>query len=244
MKSFKSFVPNAISFLNLNSGVLAVITALDGRLELSVGFVLLGIFFDFFDGLAARALDVKSELGVQLDSFADLITSGLAPGLLLMQLMVLATFGASSSLSLFEAVVEQPLILIGLFVPMGSAFRLGVFNIDDSQSDSFVGLPTPANAILLSSLVLIESYQAEGFLAPLIHNSYLLMLIAVLSAFLLNAPVRLFSFKFASLSFKDNKLKILFIVLTLIFLLVFKWSGVPIMILSYLLLGNWKSSKK
>ena len=88
MKSIKSFVPNAISFLNLNSGVLAVIAALDGHLELSVGFVLLGIFFDFFDGLAARALDVKSELGVQLDSFADLITSGLAPGLLLMQLMV------------------------------------------------------------------------------------------------------------------------------------------------------------
>ncbi len=244
MKSIKSFVPNAISFLNLNSGVLAVIAALDGQLVLSVGFVLLGIFFDFFDGLAARALNAKSQLGVQLDSFADLITSGLAPGILLMQLMVSATFGASSQLSLFEAVMEQPLILIGLFVPMGSAFRLGVFNIDDSQSDSFIGLPTPANAILLSSLVLIKSYQADSFLTPLIHNSYFLMFIAVLSAFLLNAPVRLFSFKFTNLSFKDNKLRILLIVLIVIFLVVFKWSGLPMIILTYLLLGNWKSLKK
>lgn len=244
MKSIKSFVPNAISFLNLNSGVLAVIAALDGQLVLSVGFVLLGIFFDFFDGLAARALNAKSQLGVQLDSFADLITSGLAPGILLMQLMVSATFGASSQLSLFEAVMEQPLILIGLFVPMGSAFRLGVFNIDDSQSDSFIGLPTPANAILLSSIVLIESNQADSFLTPLIHNSYFLMFIAVLSAFLLNAPVRLFSFKFTNLSFKDNKLRILFIVLIVIFLVVFKWSGLPMIILTYLLLGNWKSLKK
>lgn len=236
-------MPNAISFLNLNAGVIAVIAALDQRLEVAVGLVLLGIFFDFFDGMAARALNAKSLLGVQLDSFADLITSGLAPGILLMQLISNAHFG-TTEMSLFEAVVDYPMILVGLFVPMGSAFRLGVFNIDDSQTDSFVGLPTPANAILLSSLVLISSYEPDSILMPFLENSYVLMSIAVVSAFLLNAPVRLFSFKIKSLSLSDNKLRIVFILLTVVLLVAFKWTAVPLIIIAYILMGNWKKPKR
>lgn len=242
MKSLKYFVPNAISFLNLNAGVIAIIAALDQKLELAVGFVLLGIFFDFFDGMAARALDAKSELGVQIDSFADLITSGLAPGILLMQLIATAYFGVDYNLSLFEAIVEFPYILIGLFVPMGSAYRLGVFNLDDSQSDSFVGLPTPANAILLSSLVLISIHQSDSFLIPLIDNPYVLIVVALLSAFLLNAPLRLFSFKFKNLSLKENKLRYAFILLMIVLLSSLKWTGIPLIIVVYLLLGKWNKS--
>jgi len=241
MKSIKSFIPNAISFLNLNAGVVAVIAAIEGQLELSVVMIFLGIFFDFFDGMAARLLKVTSPLGVQLDSFADLITSGLAPGLLLMQLIAHAHFGIGHQLSLIQALMAYPPVLIGLFVPMGSAYRLGVFNLDDTQSDSFVGLPTPANALLIASLVLIESYEASSIIAPIFQNQYVLIALAVVSAFILNAPVRLFSFKFKNLTFSANKKRYFFILLTIVLLIVLKWTALPLLIISYILLGSWRN---
>jgi len=133
----KAYIPNFITLLNLFSGCIAVIYALEGDMKRTALFVCAGIFFDFFDGFFARKLKVQSELGVQLDSLADMVTSGLVPGLVLFHLLGLVPQPSWDS--------ESILPYFGLLVTLASAYRLAKFNISDNQSDSFIGLPTPAN---------------------------------------------------------------------------------------------------
>ena len=125
---------------------MAVIFALEGNMKLTALFVCLGIFFDFFDGLLARKLNVQSELGVQLDSLADMVTSGLVPGLVLFHLLGLAPQPVLGDFYLLP--------YFGLLVTLASAYRLAKFNISTNQSDAFIGLPTPANTLLIISLPL------------------------------------------------------------------------------------------
>ena len=147
----KRHIPNFITLLNLFCGSIAVIFAVNGDMKLTALFVFLGIFFDFFDGLLARKLDVHSELGLQLDSLADMVTSGLVPGLVMFYLLKLGNPDTSS----FSAYLPY----VGLLITLASAYRLANFNIDDNQTDSFIGLPTPANTLLILSLPLIMEFQ-------------------------------------------------------------------------------------
>ena len=144
----KRHIPNLITSLNLFSGSLAVIFAVNGNLVLAAIFVAAGIFFDFFDGLAARLLNVKSEVGLQLDSLADVVTSGVVPGIVMYQLLTKALpadggLGADWNSSVFD-IQLKPFALIGLLIIVASAYRLAKFNVDDRQTDSFIGLPTQA----------------------------------------------------------------------------------------------------
>jgi len=141
----KKQIPNFITLLNLLSGCVATIFAVQNNLVAATAFVCIGIFFDFFDGLAARALKVKSDLGLQLDSLADMVTSGLVPGLVMCQLLFNSMNPSVSDLTFFSNEASW-VALIGLVITLGSAYRLAKFNIDDRQTDSFIGLPTPANA--------------------------------------------------------------------------------------------------
>ena len=149
----KASIPNFITLLNLFSGCIAVIYALEGNMKLTALFVCIGIFFDFFDGLLARKLKVQSELGVQLDSLADMVTSGLVPGLVLFHLFGLAPQASWDT--------QGFLPYVGLFVTLASAYRLAKFNISTNQSDSFIGVPTPANALLIISLPSILKLSSE-----------------------------------------------------------------------------------
>ena len=237
----KKHVPNLITSLNLLSGSIAVIFAVQGNLVLAAIFVAAGIFFDFFDGLAARALDVKSEVGLQMDSLADVVTSGVVPGIVMYQLIIKAlpsSGGLSTDWNSSEFDLNlQPFALIGLLIIVASAYRLAKFNVDDRQTDSFIGLPTPANALLILSLPLILTYESVPIINQLILNEWFLVGLTILSCILLNAELPLFALKFSDWGFKENKLRYFFIVSCLLLIVLLKFIAIPAIILLYVLLS-------
>ena len=225
----KAHIPNFITLLNLFSGSIAVIYALEGKMKLTALFLCLGIFFDFFDGLLARKLKVQSELGVQLDSLADMVTSGLVPGLVLFYLLGLAPQPSWETHNLLP--------YFGLLVTLASAYRLAKFNISDNQSDAFIGLPTPANALLIIALPLILDFQNSDAINAIILNPWFLIGVTILSCFLLNAPIKLIALKFKTWNFKDNASRYILILLSLVLLIVFQFAGIPLVIISYIILS-------
>jgi len=225
----KAFVPNFITLLNLLSGGIAVIFAVKGDLSTAALFVFFGIFFDFFDGFLARKLNVSSEMGLQLDSLADLVTSGLAPALVLVNLIELSIL-PSQDANCF-------LPYLGLLVLLCSAYRLAKFNISTEQSQFFIGLPTPANALLIMSLPLIVDYQNSDSYNALILNPFFLVVVTLLSSFLLNAPVKLIALKFKTWNFSENASKYILIIFSLVGLILFKFAGIPLIIIFYIILS-------
>lgn len=231
----KQHIPNFITLLNVFSGCIATVFAVLNQLELAAFFVFLGIFFDFFDGLTARLLNAKSELGLQLDSLADMITSGLVPGIVMYQLLNMALRGGWN-IDLFGIQTGVEILpFFGFIITLASAYRLAKFNLDENQTSSFIGLPTPANAVLILSLPLILLYQNNDVLNSIILNQWFLIGLTILSAFLLNSPIALFSFKFKNYGFKENGIKYLFLVLSLVLLLTLKFLAVPLVIVFYII---------
>ena len=214
--------------------------------------MLLGIFFDFFDGFAARVLKVNSELGKQLDSLADMVTSGVVPGLVMYQLILKAinensfasTFVEKGDMSTWNLSDIQLLPFVGFLLPVAAAYRLARFNLDDRQSTSFIGLPTPAMAIFVISLPLILIYSDSSFFTDLISNSYLLIITTLLLSIVMNVELPLFSLKFKNFSLRNNWIEILFILLTLAGLMLFKLIAIPLIIVLYVVLSIVKNQLK
>lgn len=208
---------------------------------------MLGIFLDFFDGLAARAFRVESTIGKELDSLADVVTSGLAPGIVMMQLIQFAYSNDYPKLLIsfppLDISTNAFLPLFGLLITLASAYRLAKFNVDDRQTDSFIGLPTPANTLWIISLPLILIYQPTEVAIQLILNPWILIGLTLLSAYLLNANIRLFSLKFKTRSFKGNSLRYLFLIASLAMLIAFWFAAVPLVILLYILLSLFAKNK-
>ncbi|NND64015.1 MAG: phosphatidylserine synthase [Flavobacteriaceae bacterium] len=237
-------IPNIITSLNLLSGCVAVLFAVTGDLIVAAVFVFMGIFFDFFDGLAARLLNAQSEVGKQFDSLADLITSGLVPGIVMMQLMTEASsgvgleyFGGSTTEVAWNASKASLFPLTGLLIVLGSAYRLAKFNVDKRQSDHFIGLPTPANALLILSLPLILEFQYSAWVESIILNAWVLLAITILSCVLLNAEINLFALKFRSWGFKENAKRYIFLLLSVVILFFLKFAGIPVILGLYLLMS-------
>ncbi|WP_010231887.1 CDP-alcohol phosphatidyltransferase family protein [Gillisia marina] len=254
--ALKRHIPNIITGLNMLCGTLAAIFAVQGNLIMAALFVGLGIFFDFFDGLAARALNVKSEVGLQLDSLADMITSGLVPGIVMYQLFLRAlpgtkdptadSWSADAASTWLEWNIPF-LAVLGLFIVLASGYRLAKFNVDDRQTDSFIGLPTPANAMLILSLPLILVYQPHPIAVSLILNEWFLVGLTIFSCYILNAEIPLFALKFSDWSFNKNKLRYFFIAFCLIMIIIFQFIAIPLIIASYVLLSiisNKSEAKK
>ena len=240
----KKHIPNSITLLNLFCGCIAVIFAVNGKLEYTALFVMLGIGFDFFDGLAARVLKVQSDLGLQLDSLADMVTSGLAPGIVMYQLLsqVVGTPFADATDSLgatgaFKEIGMSYLSLLGLLITLASAYRLAKFNIDTRQTTSFIGLPTPANTLLIISLPLILKYQQEIWVLEIIMNMWFLIGVTILSCYLLNAEIPLFALKFKTWGVRDNKIRYLFLIIALLLLVILHFIALPIIIVLYVLVS-------
>lgn len=225
----KAFIPNLFTLLNLLSGSVAAIFAVNGSLTWAAGFVFAGIIFDFFDGFLARRLHVESDLGLQLDSLADMVTSGLVPGIVLYKLL------EWSNTSGWEFVVWMP--YIGLMVTLASAYRLAKFNISTDQKEYFIGLPTPANALLILSLPLMLSYQNNDTINSIILNHYVLISITIVSAILLNAPIKLIALKFKTWDFSSNIGTYLLLILSVVFLIIFKIAAIPLIIVTYIILS-------
>ncbi|MCW5515888.1 CDP-alcohol phosphatidyltransferase family protein [Muriicola sp. Z0-33] len=240
----KQHIPNAITMLNVFSGCVATVFAVLNQLELAALFVFIGIIFDFLDGLAARLLNVHSDLGVQLDSLADMITSGLVPGIVMFQLLGMSqtggwnmglASGVTETMRWSAAKIPTLLPFFGFLITMASGYRLAKFNIDENQATSFIGLPTPANALLILSLPLILFFHHNDYMNSIILNPWFLVGLTLLSSFLLNSKIELFALKFKNWSFKDNALRYIFIIVSLALLLTLKFLAVPAIIVFYVL---------
>jgi len=217
-------------------GCIGIFFAMKGDLIFAAYCSALGIFFDFFDGLAARILKVNSELGKQLDSLADLVTSGIVPALVVFQLINQNQIGIYNFNISMQYKTEW-FAFIAFAITLGSAYRLAEFNIDKNQSDKFIGLPTPANAILILSLVFILKYEHIKWLNQLILNDTFLIGLSLVSVVLLNMKVELFSLKLKSLDFKENKVVFLFLLFSILCLVALQFIGIPVIIVSYVLVS-------
>ncbi len=222
----KRHIPNVITCLNLATGSIGCIYVIQGAYHQAFYFILVSAFFDFLDGLFARLLGVQSPIGKELDSLADMVSFGLLPSLYL----VMALESASPSIEYFK--------YFGVLVALFSAIRLAKFNLDVRQSDQFIGLPTPANAILISSLSFLPVDWSL--------NVYLLMAIAAISSFLLVMEVPLIALKFKGLAWKSNQWRFILIVIILGLLALFQLEAIPLVIPCYVILsiiGNFTSQK-
>jgi CDP-diacylglycerol--serine O-phosphatidyltransferase len=226
-------IPNSITCLNLFCGCLSVVSAFNGRLDSAAYFIFAAAVFDFFDGFAARMLKVRSNIGKELDSLADMVSFGVAPAsmMYMMLLRAVAAQGFPNDTFAVGGMISLSAFLIAVF----SGLRLAKFNTDTRQTDSFIGLPTPANALFICALVFAA--QGSGGLASLSGNMYFLLVVTVAFSLLLVAELPLFSLKFKTFDFKSNKIRYIFIGLSAVILVVLHWSGLAAIILLYILLS-------
>lgn len=220
-------IPNTVTCCNLFCGCIAAYMAFQADYEKAILFIILGAVFDFFDGMLARLFKVSGPLGKELDSLADDITFGLAPSAIVFTLFKEVHY--PEFLQPLAEYVPYTAFLIAAF----SALRLGKFNIDPRQSTSFIGLPTPANALFWGSLVV----GAHEFLVSEFFNAVYLFLLVCLMSYLLVAEIPMFSLKFKSLSWSANKVSYLFLLVCIPLLVIFQISGFAAIILWYIFLS-------
>ena len=241
MKNVKLIVPNALTLLNLLTGCVAIIIAFKGKNEYNAAWlILLAAVFDFLDGLAARALDAKSEFGKQLDSLADVVSFGVAPSIILFNWLhlVLIESSSDSTFELISANFPQVLILMSslLFVLAG-AIRLARFNILQTESNFFRGLPIPAAALIIAAIWLVLGSTENKVVKDLILNIYFVFGVIIIMVFLMVSNIRMLSLKFRGLSFTKNILHYILLLVSLLLILQFKVSGILFSFIFYILLS-------
>lgn len=206
--------------------------AFEGNLVWAAYLVGIAAVFDFLDGFAARMLKVSSPIGKDLDSLADMVTFGVVPGAVMF--MMIFKVNLNSFFIALPSIAYAPLGCYSAFlIPIFSAIRLAKFNNDTRQSDSFIGVPTPANAIFICSLALVANEKSIGA----ILNPTILILISCVLSLLLVAPLPLFSLKFKSFDWKKNEIRYTFLALSLILLLSLQFVGIPLIIILYIVIS-------
>lgn len=228
--NIKKHIPNAITCGNLLCGCLAVVAIFEGNLFTASYLVGLAAVLDFLDGFTARMLKVTSPIGKDLDSLADMVTFGLVPGILMFKLSGIAIeiFNEQNAHT-----IPQWASYLAFSIPIFSAIRLAKFNNDTRQLDSFIGLPTPANAMLICSLPLILKSNPDFN----ILNPHLLIPLELVMSYLLVAELPLFALKFKHFQWKGNEIRFLFLGTSLVLLLAFKFIAIPLIITLYILLS-------
>lgn len=229
----KKQIPNLITICNLLCGTMAAYAAAIGHLDAAAMLIMAGIVFDFFDGMAARALQVSSPIGRELDSLADVVTSGVAPAVIVYQIFS----------------TTHPLLgLMALLIPAFSAYRLATFNLDTTQGTTFKGLPTPANALVWAAMGMIASQNTLTTLSLLPTESIIswifstagIILLAVLSLvldLLMVSNVRLLSLKFHDLSWRNNSSRFILIITSIVAIVLMGVLGIAVAILLYVILS-------
>ncbi len=236
--SFKKQIPNIITLLNLAAGLIALVFAFETNLQMAFFWVCAGIFFDFWDGFFARILNAKSALGLQLDSLADMVTSGVVPGVAMFQLLANINDMHEEYNLAAENNYMGLLPYVGFIITLASCYRLAKFNVDTRQTDSFIGLPTPANALFIMSLpIILHHTGGEGWIFELLSNPYVLVGISLLSAFMLNAEIPLFSLKVKYFNWEHNKIQFIFLIVSVLMLFFFQYLAIPLIILFYVVLS-------
>lgn len=228
-------IPNAITSCNLISGCIATSYALYGRFSAALLFIIIGAVFDFFDGMSARLLHVSSAIGKELDSLADNVTFGVAPACMVLTMCKLCAYP--------ECLmgVKAYLPYIALIMAAFSAIRLAKFNLDTRQATSFIGLPTPANALFWASLVV--AYQRVFMREDEPYWALILLAGTLIFSYFLVSDLPMFALKFKNLSWADNKIKYIFVLTSIVLLVFLGISGIAAVILWYLILSSILSLK-
>ncbi len=265
--NIKSFVPNFLTTLNLLSGAVAIVLAIQGKPLYASYLILIGAVFDFADGFVARMLKVSSELGKQLDSLADLITFGMAPTAIIYESLRFSQKVVFGSHFFQQDALNTFILSLSFLVVIFSAIRLAKFNISTNQSYGFIGVPTPAFAILIASFPMIRAMEPESFLIftmlgidlptilvlmliglqfYVIEQTYFILPVIIIFSYLLISNFNMFAMKFRNFSLKDNKIRYFFLIYSLIFLLLLQAIAIPIIIFSYVIISLFtqKSQRK
>lgn len=237
--NLKSHVPNFITTLNLVCGVISITETMDGNLVWAALFIFLAGIFDYLDGTAARVLNARSPIGKQLDSLADVVSFGVAPGLIMYRLLLIQCEQGCNILEKFHIIPY-----FALLIPVFSALRLAKFNIDPGQEENFSGLPTPANAIFFASIPLIlfipgneMSLFTIPHLATFLSGVKVLGILTVCFSFLLVSDFRIFSMKFKNMKLKENQPRYILFVISFFLIVMFSFQAIPFILITYLLLS-------
>ena len=248
--NIKKHIPNLLTCGNLFCGCLAITSAFKGDLILTAYLVGIAAVLDFFDGFVARLLQVGGELGKQLDSLADMVTFGVVPGVVMYHLLGHSWLEMckdyqncqpvashwNSSINTYYSYVEYIPFLITIF----SCIRLAKFNIDTRQTNSFIGVPTPANTLLICSIPMINEFQPsvmEINILNITQNVYFLIGLTVVMSYLLVAEIPLFAMKFKNFGWPNNKIRYSFLIISVILLILFHFIAIPFILFLYILLS-------
>ncbi len=218
----RKYLPNFFTLLNLTVGSLGAILALKGYVTQGIWCIWWGASLDFFDGWLARTLNAHSPLGQQLDSLADLITFGWLPACIMYELIDQQT-------------TLTYLPYIAILIPICSALRLAQFNIDTRQKDAFIGLPVPANGILISTLPLIIVANKRVWLTAFMSHPYFLVIFVIITSYLLIANIPLMAFKFTSYAWHPNRFRYSFLLTATLLILWLQSEGLALSIVLYIL---------
>lgn len=229
MNFIKNNLANAITLGNLFSGCVGAIHLILGDYQTTAICLIFSLILDFFDGFVARALKSNSNLGVQLDSLADMVSFGLVPGLTMFK--ILEPFGNNLSGITLPFEVKY----FGLLITLFSCLRLAIFNLDEDQKYYFKGLNTPSNTILIFGLYYTVIH--EEIFVHLANNSLLMIILTILSSWLLISPIKMIAMKFKSMKLQDNYPKIALLIGSVIILIIFKTVGIPLVIIYYILIS-------
>lgn len=208
-------IPNLITSLNMVSGFIAIISAARGDVLLASWFIVAAMIFDFLDGFAARLLGAYSDIGKELDSLADVVSFGVAPAIIIFELL---NSTISDYFLIRERIFHSIVMFIPSIMPVCAALRLAIFNTDPSQSTSFRGLPTPANAFAVITLAFAANYSDQALSKTFIDTPLILLIYTVILSLLMISRIHLFSLKIKNLNFPGNEGRYL-----LVFILLLNW---------------------
>ena len=225
------FLPNLITLFNLFLGCIATLLLIENNLEVKNVFIItvICLILDYLDGYIARKLNAKSDVGIQLDSLADLVSFGLVPGILLYNMFNEAPSSSVGSIS------SSFYPFLGFIITLSSAYRLARYNTRKSTSKFFKGLPTPANAVLIYSFAIISA-EGNSF-SNIILDYNVLILIVIVSSILLVSNLKLLNFKFKSLKFKGNRRRFFMIFISIPALIIFGIYAIPLILSVYILIS-------
>lgn len=230
-------LPNFITSLNLTSGFISIIFILNGNITSASWMIVAAMIFDFLDGFTARSLKAYSAIGKELDSLADVVSFGVAPGLMIYYLLHAALIPDGGTGSGVTNMSNLLLLLIPAIMPVCAALRLAIFNLDTTQTTSFKGLPTPANALAVISLVIGSYYSGSAFLTSFLRSPLFLVILTLTLSVLMVTRITLFSLKFSSLRFKGNEGRYIMILTCCILITIFGIVALPLIIPVYILVS-------
>lgn len=229
----KNHIPNLVTLLNLISGSIAIIMAFSGEMILASWFIIIAAILDFFDGLLARLLNAKSDIGAQLDSLADVVSFGLAPSVIMYQLILQSPNLSSCCIG------GTPLLpFASLLVVAAGAYRLAKFNTDPEQEAEFKGLPIPSTGLFIAALpLIINQYRQSEELTRFLQNYYILLAIILFLSWLMVSNIPMVSMKFKNLKWQGNIARYILLGSVPFIIIFFRFSAIPMIIFLYIIIS-------